>query len=221
MSFRISVERRGGGAVYSLYDDGAGSSASVLPSYGFNLFDLRLPVAGEVRPVVVSARAFADAPGGPGGSGVPILFPFPNRIRDGAFAFQGRTFGLARNHGPNAIHGFVYDRAWEVVEHRATADEAFLVGRFQLSMHAPEVRDLWPTDAVIQVRYALAGRRLTMTDDRLQPDGRRPALRLRDSSLFPAPLHSGGRPRPDEDRHSRLEVLGAQGLPADRRDPAR
>ncbi|MDR3619397.1 MAG: aldose 1-epimerase [Paludisphaera borealis] len=163
MSFRISVERRGDRPVYSLYDDGVGSSASILPSFGFNLFDLRLPVAGEVRPVIVSADTFAEAPSGPGGNGVPILFPFPNRIRDGAFGFQGRTFDLAKNNGPNAIHGFVYDRAWEVVEHRATADEAFLVGRFQLSKHAPEVCDHWPADAVLQVRYGLSGRRVTMT----------------------------------------------------------
>jgi aldose 1-epimerase len=163
VSFRTSVERRGDRSVYLLHDDAAGSSAAILPSYGFNLFDLRLPVAGEVRPVIVSAPTFAEAPSGPGGNGVPILFPFPNRIRDGAFAFGGRTFDLAKNNGPNAIHGFVFDRAWEVVEHRATADEAFLVGRFQLSKHAPEVCDHWPTDAVIQVRYALAGRRVTMT----------------------------------------------------------
>lgn len=163
MSFRTSVEKRGEQSVYSLHDAAAGSSASILPSYGFNLFDLRLPVAGEVRPMVVSAPTFVDSPRGGGGDGVPILFPFPNRIRRGAFSFQGKTFSLPANHGPDAIHGFVLDRAWEVVEHRATADEAYVVGRFQLSVQAPEVRDLWPTDAVIQVRYALAGRRLTMT----------------------------------------------------------
>jgi aldose 1-epimerase len=146
-----------------LYDDGSGASASVLPSYGFNLFDLRLPVAGEVRPLLVSAPGFADAPSGPGGNGTPILFPFPNRIREGSFSFGGKAFHLTRNNGPNAIHGFVYDRAWEVVEHRATADEAFVVGRFQLSKHAPEVADKWPADFVIQVRYALAGRCLTMS----------------------------------------------------------
>jgi len=50
-----------------------------------------------------------------------------------------------------------------VVEHRATTDEAFLIGRFQLSKQAPEVCDHWPADAVIQVRYGLSGRRLTMT----------------------------------------------------------
>ena len=163
MGFRISFEDRGGGRVYSLHDDDAGSSASVLPGYGFNLFDLRLPVAGEARPMVVAGPGFADAPRGAGGSGVPILFPFPNRIRGGAFAFQGKSFELARTKGPNAIHGFVADRPWEVVEHRATTDEAFLIGRFQLSKQAPEVCDHWPADAVIQVRYGLSGRRLTMT----------------------------------------------------------
>ena len=53
MSFRIETRDHGGRTVYFLHDDATGASASVLPSYGFNLFDLRLPLAGSVRPVLV------------------------------------------------------------------------------------------------------------------------------------------------------------------------
>nr|WP_303652916.1 aldose 1-epimerase [Paludisphaera mucosa] len=144
-------------------DDVSGASASVLPSYGFNLFDLRLPVAGEVRPVIVSDPTFAEAPSRAGGNGTPILFPFPNRIRGGAFQFEDKRYVIPTNNGGNAIHGFAIDVPWDVVEHKATPNGAVVEGRFQLSVHAPGHIDHWPTDAVLYVRYTLAGRTLTMT----------------------------------------------------------
>jgi len=163
MPFRAETHDRGGNKVYTLHDDATGASASILPSYGFNLFDLRLPLAGEVRPVLVAADNFAEKPGHPAGNGTPILFPFPNRIRDGRFTFDGRQFQLPATNGPNAIHGFAMEASWDVVEHQASAHEAFLVGRYQISKHSPDKRALWPTDAVLQIRFALAGRRLSMS----------------------------------------------------------
>jgi aldose 1-epimerase len=162
MSFRIETHNRGGNTIFSLHDDTTGSSAAILPSYGFNLFDLRLPLGGEVRPVLVATADFQDHPNHPARNGTPILFPFPNRIRDARFTFQGRSFQLPATNGPNAIHGFAMGAAWDVVEHKATADEAFLVGRYQISKHSPYARLMWPADAVLQVRYSLAGRRLSM-----------------------------------------------------------
>jgi len=162
MAFRVETRTRGGKTVYSLHNDATGASASILPSYGFNLFDLRLPLAGQVRPVLVAADDFADHPSHPARSGTPILFPFPNRIRGGRFTFQGRTYQLPANNGPNAIHGFAMDADWDVLEHGATADSAFLTGRYQISKQSPGSRALWPTDAVLQVRYSLSGRRLSM-----------------------------------------------------------
>src|SRR4051812_14565083 len=94
MAYRVSTENRGGGTVYSLHDSTSGASASVLPSYGFNLFDLRLPAAGEVRPVLSSADDFADHPKDPARNGTPILFPYPNRVRGGAYEFQGKSYKL-------------------------------------------------------------------------------------------------------------------------------
>jgi aldose 1-epimerase len=163
MSFRAETHDRGGNKIYTLHDDATGASASILPSYGLNLFDLRLPSAGLVRPVLVAADDFAEKPSHPARSGTPILFPFPNRIRDGRFTFHGRQFQLPATNGPNAIHGFAMEASWDVIEHRAAALEAVLVGRYQISKHSPEKRPLWPTDAVLHVRFGLAGRRLSMS----------------------------------------------------------
>src|SRR5208337_5434493 len=78
MGHRIGTETRGRQTIHTLHDDESGASAAVLPSYGFNLFDLRLPLAGEARPVLVAATDFADSPQSAAGNGIPILFPYPN-----------------------------------------------------------------------------------------------------------------------------------------------
>ncbi len=163
MAYRVTTEARGGGKVYTLHDDVSGASASILPAYGFNLFDLRLPVAGKVRPILASAEDWADKPGGGAGNGTPILFPYPNRVRGGVYQFGGKTYHLPVNLGPNAIHGFALDAAWDVIDQKATNTEASLVGRYQLSKDSPKAISNWPSDAILEVGYALSGRKLTMT----------------------------------------------------------
>jgi len=63
-----------------------------------------------------------------GGQG-DVLIPFPGRVAEGRYSFDGQTFQLERNdkEGPNAIHGFVRTLPWKVREvqsSRATFDIA-------------------------------------------------------------------------------------------------
>jgi aldose 1-epimerase len=149
--------------VHTLHDDATGASAAVLPSYGFNLFSLRLPAAGGVREVLQSAPDFAAQPREPARHGIPILFPFPNRIRGGHYRFGGKDYQLPVNHGQNAIHGFAMNVAWDVIEHGSSDSEAFVAGRYQISKNSPQMLQNWPADAVLEVSYKLTGRRLTMS----------------------------------------------------------
>ncbi len=57
-----------------------------------------------------------------GGQG-DVLIPFPGRIENGRYSFNGRTFQLERNdkEGPNAIHGFVRTLPWHVRDTHATS----------------------------------------------------------------------------------------------------
>ena len=163
MAHRVSTESRAGRIVYTLHDDATGSSASILPSYGLNLFDLQLPAAGRLRRVIVAAADFVENPRNPARNGTPILFPYPNRVRDGRFSFQGQEYHLPVNAPPNAIHGFALDARWDVIELQTGATEARLTGSYQISRNSPGRSAHWPTDAILQVCYALSGRRLTMT----------------------------------------------------------
>jgi aldose 1-epimerase len=162
MRFRVSTETRDGGVVHRLHDDQSGASASVLPAFGFNLFDLQLPVGGKVRPVLASYPDWADNPRDFGRNGTPVLFPFPNRIALGRYRFGDRDFQLPAASGQHAIHGFAIRARWEVVEHRADENGAWILGRYQISRQSPDSLAFWPTDAVLQIRYHLAGQTLTL-----------------------------------------------------------
>jgi aldose 1-epimerase len=171
MAQSVTTETHGGRTVYILRDDATGASASVLPSYGFNLFDLRLPVAGKVRRIVEAEPDFADNPKNAGRNGIPVLFPYPNRVAHGRFQFQGKSYDLPINNGPNAIHGFAIAAPWDVMKQGVDQGEASLTGRFQISKNAPDMRGHWPTDAILEIRYGLAGKRLTLKATVSNPSG--------------------------------------------------
>ena len=137
-----------------LHDAQTGSSAHILPELGFNCFAFRAGVGGSFVDVLDAEPGFAAGDKRASGSGIPILFPFPNRIRGGAFSWNGREYHLPAGDGRgNAIHGLVLDRPWRVT----MADDSMAIGEFQLSVDAPERMPLWPVDFLIEVGYTLRG----------------------------------------------------------------
>ncbi len=57
-----------------------------------------------------------------------ILFPFANRIKDGAYAFEGNSYQLEKNQPQeqNALHGLVYNKTFKVTA-KETTDKYALV----------------------------------------------------------------------------------------------
>jgi aldose 1-epimerase len=74
------------------------------------------PVAGgRFGSLVVRGHELLVTEGlGPIEWGCYPMAPFAGRIRDGRFAFRGRDYELETNLPPNAIHGTVFTRPWEV-----------------------------------------------------------------------------------------------------------
>jgi aldose 1-epimerase len=131
-----------------------GATARILVESGFNLFELKLPADGRMIDILDATDDFSTTGQSPSHSGIPLLFPFPNRIRGGKYQWGGHEYVLAgtpQDGQGNAIHGLVIDRPWRVVQH----GENFAVGEFRLSTDAADRRGLWPADFVIQVRYEL------------------------------------------------------------------
>ena len=137
-----------------LHDPSTGATASILAGFGFNCYSFRAPRGGKLHEVLWSAPGFESGGGRASGSGIPLLFPFPGRIAGGRYDFEGRSWQLEPGDGRgNAIHGFVLDRPWQVVERSAT----HAVGRFQASAVEPNLLDHWPSDFTLTVTYTLDG----------------------------------------------------------------
>ncbi|MEX2288565.1 MAG: aldose 1-epimerase [Planctomycetaceae bacterium] len=141
-----------------LTDPSSGSRAEIAPHLGFNCYAFRAIVDGEPIEVIDAEENFAAGQSRPSGHGIPILFPFPNRIRGGRFKWFGRSYKLpeslvGHDGNGNAIHGFCLDRPWRVTAQRGH----FVVGEFQLSRDAPERMSCWPSDCLVEVRYELRG----------------------------------------------------------------
>lgn len=61
-----------------------------------------------------------------------LLFPFPNRLRDGQYAWNGREYAFPINNAPtnNAIHGFIRHESFEVDRFDLAEDRAAITCRF-------------------------------------------------------------------------------------------
>ncbi|WZO96965.1 aldose 1-epimerase [Isosphaeraceae bacterium EP7] len=192
MAFQVSEEVRSGRKVYHLRDTTTGASASILPESGFNLFDLKLPVGGHLRPILSSYPDFPNKPRDFGRNGIPILFPFPNRIRDAKYSYGGKDYTLPATNGSNAIHGFAISDPWDVVEAKVTDAGATIAGRYQISKNSPAMQPNWPTDGVLSIRYTLNGRTLTLEAEVSNPTAQPFPFGLGFHPYFHLPFTDGG-----------------------------
>lgn len=103
-----------------------------------------------------------------GGQG-DVLMPFPGRIADGRYTFDGSSYQLEKNdkEGPNAIHGFVRTLPWRVgpVQAHAVQFEIILDGEAYRAKG-------YPFSLASSVTYELSERGLTCTFE-VRNDGSR------------------------------------------------
>ena len=89
----------------------AGDLRATVSPFGASLRRLWQESAGGPRDLLWGYSGTANKKGGQG----DVLAPFPGRVRDGRYTFQGASHQLERNDkdGPNAIHGFLRSRLWD------------------------------------------------------------------------------------------------------------
>ncbi len=123
------------------------------------------------RPIV---DGFAEDAMPPVGRG-QLLMPWPNRIRDGRYSFDGRDLqlGLTEPSRSNASHGLVRWAAWSVEEHSAAS--VSLTYRLMAQSGYP-----WTLDLHVLYDVSADGLTVTQTATNLAPS--------------PAPFASGAHP---------------------------
>ncbi len=150
-AYSIGSEHRGAVEVFSLRQ-AEDVSAEVAPALGNNCFAFQSEV-----PVLepVPFEAFCEKPTS---YGIPTLFPWPNRIRDGVFRFEGRRFAVQPNR-----HGFVRDKPWTVLATGASGEEgAWITSSFEASDHPEQILDQFPFPFRLEVTFRLRDGVLSM-----------------------------------------------------------
>jgi aldose 1-epimerase len=158
--FAIDEGERAGHRLVILKDEAAGSSATLVPSLGFACIGMRIAAGGGAWAVLAEPPDDDALLIRTSRYGVPIMYPYPNRIRDGHFTFGGREYHLPiAGRGPHAIHGVTRERAWTVDAAGVDANGAFCRASVTTG-DAPD--DIWPFRSRLTVEYRLRGASLLM-----------------------------------------------------------
>lgn len=158
--FRASEGRHLDHDVIILSDLEAETQAILVPSLGFPCIAFRVAVDGgnwHVLSEPPDAESFATRVGR---YGVPLMYPWPNRIRGGTFTFEGREYTVpVGGRGPHAIHGISRERPWNVDPSGADEKAAFCRAHVRTG-ESPD--DVWPFQSELSFEYRLRGRTLSM-----------------------------------------------------------
>ena len=100
-------------------------SCKVFPNLGGSLQELTIDNIDIIDGITIDQKGLEDYQNSFKSS---ILFPFPNRIKDGEYSYGEQTYRLDRNDSfyDNAIHGLVYDRFFTFHKELSNTREAKL-----------------------------------------------------------------------------------------------
>jgi aldose 1-epimerase len=129
-----------------------GARAEIIPSWGGTVLALEIDGGPVLDPT-----PFDEIARKPTSYGIPILFPFPNRIRDGRFSFDGVELKI-----DPPRHGLVRDKPWRVTGSGARETEAWVTLRIDARDHAEAILAQFPFPFELDVTYRLRARALEL-----------------------------------------------------------
>lgn len=149
--FELTVSPFGKYRRYTLHHPETGDGFSIVPERGANVLEILFGgfnvLDGYASPEELEAGKWGKS---------ALLFPFPNRLRDGHYSWLGHDYAFPINSAAthNAIHGFIRDEAFEVVRVELTTETAEITCRFDYRGHHP----WYPFPFVFEVTFGLTNR---------------------------------------------------------------
>ena len=151
---REQVHADSGWSVYTLQQDD--TVVKVLPNAGFNAFSFQV----DGREFFHQVDRLDKVRGVRCGN--PILYPTPNRVRDGQFSFQGKTYRLKPAGKGNHIHGLVNRIPWQVASTTSDDRGATISAQVDFEQGAEHFR-LFPFPHKFQVTIRVESGRVRWT----------------------------------------------------------
>jgi aldose 1-epimerase len=183
MAYQIRTETRpntlGLDDAIWIVEDGQGSGMEIWPALGFNCFRWFVQQNAATREILYTDPAMFEK-NQTTRMGIPVLFPFPNRIRAGRFNWEGRTFQLPciDSTRKNAIHGFACRVPWRVIDQGVSQDDAWVTGEYHAAKDFSHLKDFgslescWPADHRVRLTHRLGKNRLRIEIHVDNPDNK-------------------------------------------------
>ena len=155
------AEHSHGYDIYSIEQQGK-AVAEIVPELGNNCYAFRVSDGNFWYPVIDSPPDLETLEQRPTAYGNPILFPFPNRIRNGKWEFEGKSYQFDKQpESPTTIHGLLLNLPYNVDKHTADGNGATLVCSLK-SDDFPDVIRQYPFPFKIEITYTIKDAVLTM-----------------------------------------------------------
>lgn len=167
--------------------------AIILPEFGGNLIVFRNVEKGYSFLREPSIKDMGDFKKNPFLYGIPVLFP-PNRFEDGTFTFLNHVYQFPLNEPAthNHLHGFFYNRAWEVSD-LWTTDTESTVELIKTINEQTDIYTYFPHHFRVYLRYTLSAEGLEQSV-RIVNDGEEPMpVMLGFHTTFNAPFTKNSR----------------------------
>ena len=129
--------------------------AQIIPALGNNLVSLTVGIGSKISELIwIPSEIKKLKDGHHQFYGNPILFPFPGRIPSGQFDFQNQKFQVPINfEDGTAIHGFVYNKKWELSQISDPSDrDISLKSTFRST---PAIEKFFPFPFRVEMTYTL------------------------------------------------------------------
>ncbi len=128
----------------------------IAPDLGSNLYRLR---AGEHEVIYCEQEKLKKR----GHTGIFVIWPFPNRVRDKHYSYRGQHYsfaGVPRTQGA-LIHGLVYDRSWDYEQPSAGERGASVTTFVEMNQNSPYFAS-FPFPSRLSLTYTLTGSGITV-----------------------------------------------------------
>ncbi|MCY3742610.1 MAG: aldose 1-epimerase [Candidatus Poribacteria bacterium] len=160
-SYTVAAKTVEGFQVYYIQQDNK-AVAQIVPALGNNCCAFKVADGETWLNLIDAPPDLATLEERPTAYGNPILFPFPNRIRNGTWQFEGETYQFDKSpESPTTIHGLLLNQPYQVESHTADENGATLVCSLN-SQDFPEVVRQYPFPFKIEITYTLKDTVLTM-----------------------------------------------------------
>ncbi|MBX9852529.1 MAG: aldose 1-epimerase [Cytophagaceae bacterium] len=160
--FSIATEAFGELEVVKLVNNKTGEFASVIPGFSATINELGLYKKDKIFNVIDGSKNYNSLMS----EGRAVfkgskLFPFPNRINNGDYIFEGKKYSLKKNFPSegHAIHGLLLEAAFTINAKHASEKEASL----ELKYHYKEKNTGYPFELDLTVIFMLTDEGLKCT----------------------------------------------------------